>query len=89
MSAVSDVDEYAKGLCQGVGDHLNGRPHRDMHFWTPRFRSGYQDGWDVAPRLAEESAADWEMLRGPVVPEDTPTPPVRLGFDFLGSDFPF
>lgn len=63
MSAVTDEQEYAAGVHQGCGDHLTGRPHRDTHKRAPRFRVGYQDGWDVAPRIAAEAAGDRALLR--------------------------
>jgi hypothetical protein len=92
VSAVSDEREYAAGIQQGVSDHLAGRAHRDMHQWVPRFRHGYQDGWDLAPRIKAEAAEDWALLRATkTAPKDTPPAgrEVRLGWDFLGSDFPF
>lgn len=55
MSAVSDEREYAAGIRGGVSARLAGQPHRDTHQGS-RFGQGWEDGWNVADRLAPDAA---------------------------------
>jgi hypothetical protein len=55
VSAVSDEREYAAGIRGGVTARLAGQPHRVMHYWTPRFGQGWEDGWNVADKLAPDA----------------------------------
>jgi hypothetical protein len=52
VSAVSDEREYAAGIRGGVTARLAGQPHRART--GSRFGQGWEDGWNVADKLAPD-----------------------------------